>query len=669
MKKTIYCYYLIGMIIFCSFTSAFSQGADLTLVSSVAAPTNINIGEVLNVTLKVQNSGNAPSALSNVAIYVSPTTNFGDGLMLSIISLESLPAGGNTGDISFTYPIPYNVLSGNNYILIGIDPYNVVAESDENNNNFYSNSILNVSSNTFPSQNLPYPIIFVHGLGSNSKTWDTLNIAFEKYYGWSYGGDMHFCLNQDANTATGELTNDYYDWTGNLSPADFYRVNFDINPNGVPFDNTVESNQSAIYKQGVAISDAVTHVLQITGKDKVILVGHSMGGLASRTYLQNTNLWQPDGKHHVAKLFTNGTPHGGSNATSFGGGLGGTNELSEAIRDLRISYYSGAVGAYLFGGNENTTDITGAISNFCNVDVNCNGQIGDNITGLNQTTIPSDLAYSCAIGVGSGLGGDGVVNETSANLNNYFAVSADTFELITPGIAGVWHTKLTEQVSRNVQGIDEPYEYSQAYEIKSGKLNFGLVSKQSLGAPYVIDYDDFKINVSSNGNLNIKVYNIALSTYQIDVLDLSLNYIYSTSSNGKSYVDVNVPVNQGQYYVELSGIPDENSWYYPYAFKLTYPNVVTGIEVSEAMNSGFQSFNYPNPFDNQTIISFDLPKANLVTINFYDTQSKIISTITQQMNEGKNEVNFDASNLPSGIYFYTIESGGILESNKLTILK
>lgn len=660
-------YYILTLLF--SFTSAFSQNADLTLISSNASPANINIGEILNVTLKVQNSGNNASGLSNIAIYISPTTNFGDGLLLSVVSLEGVSAGGNTGDITFTYPIPYNVSSGNNYVLIAIDPYNVVVESDEANNNFYSNSILNVSGNISSSQTLPYPIIFVHGLNSNSETWDPLLVAFQNYYGWSYGGDMHFCLNQDGNTSTGEISNDYFDWTGNLYAADFYRVNFDVNPNGVPFNNTVESNQSAIFKQGVAISDAVAHVLQITGRDKVILVGHSMGGLASRTYLQNSNLWQLDGKHHIAKLFTNGTPHGGSNATSFGGGLGGTNELSEAIRDLRYSYYGGAVGAYLFGGNENTTDITGAISNFCNVDVNCNSQIGDNVTGLNQMTIPSDLAYSCVIGVGSGLGGDGVVDAPRANLNNYFAVSADTFELITPGVAGVWHTELPKQIYGNLRGIDEPYEYSQAYEIKSGKQYFGVVSEQSLGAPYSIDYDDFKINVSSTGNLNIKVYDIALSDYQIDVLDLSLNYIYSGSSNGKSYIDVNVPVNQGQYYFELSGTPDANSWYFPYSFKLTYPNIVIDIETSQSINNTFKSFNYPNPFDNQTTISFILPKSDAVTIIFYDSQGKAISSISKQMNEGKNEVNFDASNLSSGMYFYTIKSNGVFESNKLTILK
>ena len=53
--------------------------------------------------------------------------------------------------------------------------------------------------------------------------------------------------------------------------------------------------------------------------NKVILVGHSMGGLAAREYIQNSMHWLT-GNHRVAKLVTSGTPHQGSNYSGFGGG-------------------------------------------------------------------------------------------------------------------------------------------------------------------------------------------------------------------------------------------------------------------------------------------------------------------------------------------------------------
>ena len=51
------------------------------------------------------------------------------------------------------------------------------------------------------------------------------------------------------------------------------------------------SNQSAIAKQGLALRNVIIYVMQLTGRDKVILMGHSMGGLAAREYLQNPSNW------------------------------------------------------------------------------------------------------------------------------------------------------------------------------------------------------------------------------------------------------------------------------------------------------------------------------------------------------------------------------------------
>ena len=75
------------------------------------------------------------------------------------------------------------------------------------------------------------------------------------------------------------------------------------------FINDKLSNQAAIILQARALGRAISDVLQITGKEKVILVGHSMGGLAAREYLQNSSHGQGNTHHRVAKLMTSGTPH------------------------------------------------------------------------------------------------------------------------------------------------------------------------------------------------------------------------------------------------------------------------------------------------------------------------------------------------------------------------
>ncbi len=299
---------------------------------------------------------------------------------------------------------------------------------------------------------------------------------------------------------------DIHDFTITSTLNVGYTVNFDVNTDGTIYNNTVQSNQSAAVKQGKAIQSAIKHVLDKTGADKVILVGHSMGGLASREYLQNSSNWQLDGEHHIAKLLSIGTPHGGSNAWTFGV-LDG---YSEAVRDLRWSYSNGNDGVYPFGGNENNLS---SIS-FYNYDVNCNGSVGDSIIGLNQKSIPSDLVYSCVIGTG-GLSGDGVVKSWRANLNNFYSLNADTF------MVSAVHTSLPKKVLTNLKGMDEPSYFSQAYRIGMDTLYYGLITTQSAANSFTNDYDDYLITLNQKSSLNIHVGNIAVPQLSVSIFDSS----------------------------------------------------------------------------------------------------------------------------------------------------
>ena len=240
---------------------------------------------------------------------------------------------------------------------------------------------------------LPYPILFIHGLNSNSATWDDYTNFLDVNYGLQFGGYIDFCLNYDGSnnstnqnlypTSGGDIA--LYTQSSTLVSADYYSINFDVgidgsyNPAGS--SNDVLSNQQAITKQGLAVAYAIQAILQVTGRDKVILMGHSMGGLAAREYLQNWS--QSDGLHHIGKLATTGTPHGGSDQVT-GGWASGVDCSSEAYRDLRTTYsFSGANGVYLFGGLENSSVMSLLFcSGFYNFDINCNGTTNENVIGL-----------------------------------------------------------------------------------------------------------------------------------------------------------------------------------------------------------------------------------------------------------------------------------------------
>jgi hypothetical protein len=81
--------------------------------------------------------------------------------------------------------------------------------------------------------------------------------------------------------------------------------------------------------------------------------------------------------------------------------------------------------------------------------------------------------------------------------------------------------------------------------------------------------------------------------------------------------------------------------------------------------------NYPNPFNPSTKISFSLANANYTTLKVYNIVGKEVATLFNGSAEAGKQyvVNFDASQLTSGIYFYKLQSGSSVEVKKLTLVK
>lgn len=80
--------------------------------------------------------------------------------------------------------------------------------------------------------------------------------------------------------------------------------------------------------------------------------------------------------------------------------------------------------------------------------------------------------------------------------------------------------------------------------------------------------------------------------------------------------------------------------------------------------------NYPNPFNPATTISYTLPSASEVTINIYDVTGKRIQTlVNSRQSTGSHSMQFDASTLSSGIYFYEIQAGSFRDVKKMSLIK
>ena len=514
---------------------------------------------------------------------------------------------------------------------------------------------------------LPYPIIFIHGLDSDSDScWNDMTDFLDVNYLFTFGGRMDYCLNYDSSHVNKLFYPSQYADIAiyssmTLIPGDYYYVNFAVGHDG-SFDplylssQNVLSNQSAIAKQGMALQQAIIAVRNLTGSDKVILMGHSMGGLAAREYLQNPSNWvEPNFRHHVAKLVTTGTPHGGSNASLgiFGTIYNGTDYQSEAMRDLKKSYSSGSEGVFLFGGDENNTSIYNGY-NYYNIDVNCNGTIGENITGLNQKSWYGNIDYACIIGNAltmGGVNGDGAVTVDSANLNNnYPNITQNLFYV------DVIHTTLPSQIYKNMQGLDEPNDYNLAYEVGFNKDYYGFITEQSPSSIYVTDWDDYKFTVANNSQVNIDLGNSLLTDISVQIVGLDYNLIGTIHTcNSESLISFSQTLPAGQYYLEISGTPTSTSYQSPYFFNLSSTLSTNNFTTDKSLNV------FPSPTTSK--VFFDNSKFNFEKVSICNILGQEVSKVDFTYFTNNQQV--DLSKFSKGTYILKLSNQEVTKTVKI----
>lgn len=133
----------------------------------------------------------------------------------------------------------------------------------------------------------------------------------------------------------------------------------------------------------------------------------------------------------------------------------------------------------------------------------------------------------------------------------------------------------------------------------------------------------------------------------------------SNSVNQYSFTDNTVIAGQAYSY-RLKQIDFDGQFEYS-----SIVNVEAGIPTEFNLEQ-----NYPNPFNPTTSISFSLPKAAQVNLSVYNVLGeKVAQLINTQMEAGKHNINFNASNLSTGTYIYRIETPEFSTSKKMMLVK
>lgn len=98
-------------------------------------------------------------------------------------------------------------------------------------------------------------------------------------------------------------------------------------------------------------------------------------------------------------------------------------------------------------------------------------------------------------------------------------------------------------------------------------------------------------------------------------------------------------------------------------------NLISGEKVN-SVGLDFNITNFPNPFNPITKIVYSIPQSEKVKITVYNSLGQVIKELVNEFKHAGNYlVEFNGSNISSGIYFYKIEAGSYTKINRMILLK
>jgi len=117
--------------------------------------------------------------------------------------------------------------------------------------------------------------------------------------------------------------------------------------------------------------------------------------------------------------------------------------------------------------------------------------------------------------------------------------------------------------------------------------------------------------------------------------------------------------------------PDNNSWLDASMFGTMILGPSQDVKENNAVATSYKlAQNYPNPFNPSTTIAYSVASRGNVTLTVYDMLGKEVANLVNEVKAAGNyTVNFNAGNLPSGVYFYKLNNGSQVLTQKMMLIK
>jgi hypothetical protein len=134
-----------------------------------------------------------------------------------------------------------------------------------------------------------------------------------------------------------------------------------------------------------------------------------------------------------------------------------------------------------------------------------------------------------------------------------------------------------------------------------------------------------------------------------------------TTTEPKTYSFIDENITTGKYLYILKQIDFDGTYEYSNEIEVEVDFIPTEYALYQ---------NYPNPFNPATTIKYSLPYESEVKINIHNVLGqKITELVNVNQEAGNYEINWDASSLASGIYFYTIDAKSVSNQEKYTSVR
>ena len=290
-----------------------------------------------------------------------------------------------------------------------------------------------------------------------------------------------------------------------------------------------------------------------------------------------------------------------------------------------LNIYPSAYRWTLSGGLEDLGTLGGASSSASDISAD-----GSKICGVSYVSAGDPYAFRWVAGVGMEQIG--------------------TFYSFARGISGDGNTVAGFETGS--AGIYLAFKWTQ-----SGGFVFNIAGNFSQGNAVS---GDGSIIVGDNGNGAFRLSNAG----GLEALNQVYASILSTGSDLYTALGIS---SDGQFIVGqgINGTTNQDEGY------LLAINGITSVEESQLTPGNFVlNQNYPNPFNPSTTINFSIQSSDFVSLKVYDVLGNEVATLVNEKRPaGSYNINFNASQLSSGIYFYKLQAGSFVETKKMILIK